>query len=326
MRPSITSCQKESSIYKTSAHRNADRSGLLKFRPMTVDSVEEVRHYISRNRWRTCDYTIGGMLMWADYFDYQYCVVNNTLLVKGISENHPGVAAFSLPLGDMPLEESVGLLKDYCREMDIRLAFTAIPAELAYDMANVCGGMVEPLDGWSDYLYDAEALATLEGKKYSKKRNHVNRFMTDNPNFVFEMLCCSNLDAASQFIAATDVSKKTDVVTASYELNRCNDVLRHLDDYLFEGGVLYCDSGQVCAVCLGEVVRDTLYVHIEKMDHNVAGAGETINKLFASAMFARVPGLKYINREEDMGDEGLRYAKLSYHPLRLLDKCNVLCY
>ncbi len=75
---------------------------------------------------------------------------------------------------------------------------------------------------------------------------------------------------------------------------------------------------------LGEVVGDTLYVHVEKMNHDVAGAGETINKLFAENMVSRYAGLRYINREEDMNDEGLRFAKESYHPVAILDKCNVL--
>ena len=64
-------------------------------------------------------------------------------------------------------------------------------------------------------------------------------------------------------------------------------------------------------------------IHIEKMNHEVAGAGETINKLFAAEMLHRHPGLRYINREDDAGDPGLRYAKESYHPLRLLRKFNV---
>lgn len=72
-----------------------------------------------------------------------------------------------------------------------------------------------------------------------------------------------------------------------------------------------------------EIIGDTLIIHIEKMDHEVAGAGETINKLFAAEMLHRHPQLRYINREDDAGDPGLRYAKESYHPLRLLRKFNV---
>ena len=70
----------------------------------------------------------------------------------------------------------------------------------------------------------------------------------------------------------------------------------------------------IVAFTLGEVIGDTLYVHIEKMNHLVNGAGETVNKLFAELMTGHHPEVRYINREEDVGDPGLRHAKESYHP------------
>lgn len=276
------------------------------------------------NEWRTCDYTLGGMLMWSDYFNYMYCISEDTLFVKGVSENHPGVTAFSLPLGRLRLKESVAMISRYCRQTGTRLAFSAVPAAVAGELAPLCNGRVEPLDGWSDYLYGAAALATLTGKQYSKKRNHVNRFIADNPGYSFEMISSVNLAGAREFLAACDVADKADPETAAYELRQCLDVVDHLDEYLFEGALLRGSSGAVCAVTFGEIVGDTLFVHIEKMDHLVAGAGETVNRLFAEAMLEKHPGLKYINREEDMGDPGLKYAKESYHPVAMLEKCNII--
>jgi len=110
---------------------------------------------------------------------------------------------------------------------------------------------------------------------------------------------------------------------AEYERRQCADVLRHYSRYPFEGAVLRGEDGAVVALTAAEVIGNTLIIHIEKMNHDVAGAGETINKLFAAEMLRRHPQLKYINREDDAGDPGLRYAKESYHPLRLLHKFNV---
>ena len=87
--------------------------------------------------------------------------------------------------------------------------------------------------------------------------------------------------------------------------------------------MLSTPSDGIVAFTLGEVIGDTLYVHIEKMSHDIAGAGETINRLFASMMTTIHPSVQYINREEDVGDPGLRHAKESYHPLELLKKYNV---
>lgn len=262
--------------------------------------------------------------MWVDYFNYEYCIHDETLFVKGVSENHPDMVAFSLPLGKLPLSASVQLIKDYCCRNDLKLAFSAIPVECADELAALCNGTVERLDEWSDYLYSAEALATLTGKQYSKKRNHVNRFFIENPGRLLEMITANNIDEVKSFVSNLDISRKADQQVAAYEIEQCLDVLDHVNDYLFDGAILRDANGMICAVTLGEVVGDTLYVHIEKMNHLVAGAGEAVNKLFASEMLRRHSGLRYINREEDMGDPGLRFSKESYHPVAMLGKCNVI--
>lgn len=302
----------------------ADRDRTIDFRPMTIEAIPMLRNFMAYNPSRTCDYTLGGMCMWIDYFSYEYAVVEDTLFVKGISENHPDMVAFSLPLGEMALDRAVGLVVEYCRMNGLRPAFSAIPADKVDVVAAACGGAVERLDGWSDYLYDASALAELTGKAYSKKRNHVNRFLLENQDARLEMLTSENIAEAKRFLDRVDLSGKTDPGMASYELQQCHEVLDNLDLYLFEGAVLRSQGGRICALTLGEVINDTLYVHIEKMDHQVNGAGETVNKLFAAEMLERNDGLRYINREEDMNDPGLRFAKESYHPCCLLDKYNVI--
>lgn len=311
------------STYAIAHSERCCESGLF-FRPMSVDDISIVRPFLEKNCYRTCDYTLGGMFMWVDYFNYEYCIYDETLFVKGVSENHPDMVAFSLPLGKLALSESVPLIKDYCRRNNLRLAFSAIPIECADELAALCNGTVERLEEWSDYLYSAEALATLTGKQYSKKRNHVNRFFVENPGRLLEMITAENIEEVKSFMSTLDLSQKTDPQVAAYELQQCLDVLDHIDDYLFEGAILRDAAGGICAVTLGEVVGDTLYVHIEKMNHLVAGAGETVNKLFASEMLRRHCGLRYINREEDMGDPGLKFAKESYHPIGVLEKCNVV--
>lgn len=294
------------------------------FKRIGLDDMSSIRKYVNCNTDRTCDYTLGGIFMWVDYFDYEYCIVDNTLFIKGISENHPGMVAFSLPLGELPLKDSIQRILDYCKAHNIRPAFSAIPTAKAKEIAELFGGEVEALEGWSDYLYDAHSLATLQGKAYAKKRNHVNRFIADNPDCKFEMITDANLDEALAFFDTVDLEEKEDKEMAAYELEQCKEVMRNLDKYLFDGAILRGQDGKICALTLGEAVGDTLFVHVEKMDHNVSGAGEAINKMFASEMIMRNGNVSYINREEDMNDSGLRFAKESYHPVALLDKSNII--
>lgn len=304
--------------------RSNKTEAALSFKPLTIADIPIVAKYMNYNNYRTCDYTVGGMFMWIDYFGYEYAIVDDTLFIKGVSENHPDMVAFSLPLGPMAVDKAVGLIVDYCNAHGLRPAFSAIPKEKATEIADLCNGTVEALDGWSDYLYEASSLANLTGKAYSKKRNHVNRFITDNPDARFEMLTTENIPEAIKFLEKVNLDDKEDQELASYELAQCKDVLNNINTYLFDGAILRDQKGNICALTLGEVVGDTLFVHIEKMDHEVAGAGETINKMFASAMVERDGNIRYINREEDMNDSGLRFAKESYHPCALLDKCNVI--
>lgn len=156
----------------------------------------------------------------------------------------------------------------------------------------------------------------------SKKRNHVNRFMADNPGWMFEPLSDANLPAVTHFFERQHLAADKSV-TADFERLQVIEVLSHPQLFGFEGGVLYSAPDRIAAFTMGETIGDTLYVHIEKMDHEVAGAGETINKLFAAHMLSLNPDLRFINREEDTGDLGLRRAKESYHPNALLRKFNV---
>lgn len=295
-------------------------AGRLDFRNITRDDIPVISRHVQHVRSRTCDYTVGGIFMWIDYFHYQYCIVDNTLFIMGMSESDTSEPAFSLPIGPMPLTESVELLDDYCRRESMRLRFSAIPADRIGEFAGLRRWSVTELTDWADYLYDITALATLSGKKLNKKRNHVNRFLTENEGAALIPLTpglVSEVKAAYE--SWRDLSgPKT--ATANEERMMTLDILDNLRYYPFEGAVLRDGNGTVAAFTIGEIIGDTLFVHIEKMNHSVSGAGETVNKMFASRMLALHPGLRYVNREEDVGDEGLRRAKQSYHPSMMLAK------
>lgn len=295
----------------------------LKFRPLSIDDIPAIMPYLEYAKARTCDFTIGGLLMWADYFSYTYAIYNDTLFIKGVTEDDVTRPAFSLPLGKMPIRESIALLKDYCRENDcMPLVFSAVPERYVEPMQLLGATEITPLEDWGDYLYDAQALATLSGKKLSKKRNHVNRFMADNPGYTFEPITAANIGDVRRFYGALSLPLSKPAL-ADIEREQVMEVLDNPALYGFEGALLSTPAHGIVAFTMGEVIGDTLYTHIEKMNHEIAGAGETVNKLFAGMMLGRHPGLRYINREEDTGDPGLRYAKESYHPVEMLRKYNV---
>lgn len=293
----------------------------LSFRPVDFDSLPIINSFLQRECSQSCDYSIGGIYMWIDFFNYEYCIVADTLFIKGLSEDASRRPSFAVPIGSLPLGEAVECVKSYCARYGVAPLFSAVPDDKLESLAALGRCEVTPLNDWADYIYAATDLAALTGKHYNKKRNHVNRFMADNPHWTLEPLDGQALADADAFFAALPAD--SDEVMAEYERRQCADVLRHYSRYPFEGAVLRGEDGAVVAFTAAEVIGNTLIIHIEKMNHDVAGAGETINKLFAAEMLRRHPQLKYINREDDAGDPGLRYAKESYHPLRLLHKFNV---
>lgn len=294
--------------------------GLLKFRRIGLADIKPIYELLSRYAGeRTCDYTIGGILMWVDYFHYSYAIVDDTLFIKGVSEEDASATAFAVPVGEMELDRAVALLRAYCRDRRLRLRFSAVPESRVEALRALGCDCVEPLADWSDYLYDIDDLASMAGKKYNKKRNHVNRFCNDNPEWELVELTPGLLPAVRDFYVRMHLDPdKPD--TATFEQTQVMKVLDNYGAYPFEGAVLMKSPGEIAAFAVGEVIGDTLFEHIEKMDHTTAGAGETICKEFASMMKNRHPQLRYVNREEDAGDERLRYAKESLHPVDMLKK------
>ena len=297
----------------------------LRFRPVTLADIPLINGLLQTAISRTCDYSIGGIFMWIDYFSYEYCVFEDTLFIKGRTENRRAETAFMLPVGALPLNEAVALVMDYCRAKNLTPVFSAVPDDRLEALLDIVGeeAEVEELSDWADYLYDIHSLASLSGKHLGKKRNHVNQFFQANPHWSFEPLSYDILPEVTLFFEGNRMGEKADEFMAEYEHEQCREVLNHLTSYPFEGAVLRGESGEIVAFTLGEVIGDTVFVHIEKMNHEVAGAGAAINKLFASHILLNHPTVRFANREEDCGDPGLRSAKEQYHPLALLHKYNV---
>lgn len=301
---------------------------VLHFTPITPADLPLINGLLQSAISRTCDYTVGGIFMWIDYFKYEYCVVFDTLFIKGRTETLRSEVAFMIPVGALPLDSAVELIRLYCERRGLRPVFSAVPDDRLEALIDVLGQKadVEPIDDWSDYLYDISSLASLKGKSLSKKRNHVNQFFAANPAWQLEPLTYDLLPEATLFFHGNHTGVKTDETTeamAEYEHAECAKVLENYASYPFEGVVLRGQTGEIVAMAIGEVIGDTLFVHIEKMNHEIPGAGAAINKLFSEYMLMRHPGLRFANREEDCGDPGLRNAKLQYKPVALLHKYNV---
>jgi hypothetical protein len=171
----------------------------------------------------------------------------------------------------------------------------------------------------SDYIYLAEDLASLAGRKYHQKKNHANSFRKACPDYRHLPLD-KNVTAECLAFAKKWNEEKTDAGNGDSlrcEMCAITEALTNFEALGIQGGVIVID-GEVQAMTFGEMINaDTAVIHVEKANSAFRGLYAVINQEFCQMAW---PEAKYVNREEDMGIEGLRRAKLSYHPRYILDK------
>ena len=286
----------------------------LDFRKYTPADAPVIRRLVSGQPYRSCDFTVGGLLLWADYYGYEFAVADDTLFVRGRAED--GRPAYLLPVGALPPVQGVAALCGYCRARGETPLLSFVPQEAAEAVAARIPCRLEQQAGWSDYLYLRQRLAELPGNALHRKRNRVNKFKRDFPDHGFERLGGANLDEAAAFFESLRAAEDRSDARLTYEAGLIAAALGRFSEFGFVGGLLRV-GGRPVALTVGDVVGDTLYVHIEKASRAFEGAYEAINALFAASFGDEVV---YVNREEDLGLEGLRQAKEGYCPERMIHK------
>ena len=177
--------------------------------------------------------------------------------------------------------------------------------------------------GSYDYVYGIEDLAELKGRKYQKKRNHVNKFRALHPQYRVEPLSAETLPAATAMVEDWYAGRIQADPEGDYLMEKMalQKALTHYDDLGMETLVLL-ENDRVLALTMASALSaDTMDVHFEKAREDVDGAYPVINMEFARYLREKYPALLWLNREEDMGLEGLRKAKESYYPHHLQEKC-----
>lgn len=226
---------------------------------------------------------------------------------------------FVFPVGNGDLSAALDAIEAYAAEHNANLCFCAVP-EAGMETLRARFGeraKISTHRDWADYLYNASDLIDFPGKKYHTQRNHLNRFFKDNPGAVFVPVTEETLPAAVAFLDEYEQHVPLDKVIEAEEMLRAKELLA--DSLRLGQKAGYIDvNGTIVALSIGEVVGDTLHCHVEKARVDYAGSYQAIVSLFAR--YAVEPDTLYINREDDSGEERLRYSKLAYRPIRLIDK------
>ena len=291
----------------------------MKLQKLTQHNIELIKPYLERENTRNCEYSFGTKEMWRRSWDTKFAFIGDSLVFW---EYFSGHEMFYCPLGD-DREAAFLEIEDYCIKNNLLLCYICVPEELLPVLTARYGENVEIKTGreWSDYLYLAEDLIKFQGKKYQDKRNLLNRYKKTYGEPDFHIATADEkekiLSFYDKFMEQTDLPTKMAKTEAQY----AREVLSEAWDIGLTVGYVQNADG-IVAICVGEVRRDTLYVHIEKALYSVKGSYQAIVNSFTKAM--ATDGVKYVNREDDAGDEGLRASKKSYNPIALLNKYCVI--
>ena len=173
-----------------------------------------------------------------------------------------------------------------------------------------------------DYVYAIDDLADLKGKKYQKKRNHVNKFRTRNPDHRLVPLDGCNRDAARRMVDGWFYKRLRSDPEHNYLLENIAmaRAFQNYDALNMEGAILLVNGEPAAVTMATRLSGDTFDVHFEKAREDIEGAYAAVNCEFANYLRAKYPEVRFLNREDDMGLEGLRRAKLSYLPHHMQEK------
>ena len=290
---------------------------MLEFKKMTLEDIDILRDYFICSKSRICDNTVGAAFMWRDYFDVEYAIYDETVVFKANVIYHNNTIAFSLPLGKN-IDNSLCEIEKYAAQNNMKLTFfNIIYEELSVLKKRFPNHETLFYRDWSDYLYRATDLSTLSGRRYSGQRNHINYFKREYSNHSFEEITQENVADVLAFFRKLSRKLKKDSGAFLEEYKKVIEMLENFNIYRLLGGLLRV-NGDIIAFSLGEILNRVLFIHVEKADVSYRGAYQLINNEFAKHFVTAE--VTYINREEDVGDEGLRTSKKSLHPCEIIDK------
>ena len=281
---------------------------MLKFTKLG-ENVNLIKEYIDQTEINFCDISQGVKYMWRDTVQVEYAVYNHTLILK--EKNTSGRISFYYPMGK-DVDGAILKIEEFCRAKKLDLVFGYLDEIKLKKLENRYYYTQNQKDrNWCDYIYIAENFKTYSGKKLSGQRNHVNKFKKSYPDYQFERLTAENLGDALAFLKEHNAKRERAGKIEELERQHAFSLTENAFVLNQVGGMIKVD-GKVVAVSVGERVKDTLIVHVEKADTEYSGVYPTMAQEFAKEY--ATDGIVYINREEDCGDLGLRTSKMQYSP------------
>ena len=288
---------------------------MLDLQHLKTEHKALIEKYIPAECAQMCDFSFGNLYSWSAAEHTEFCESDGFLFLRSTFN---GVTSYAFPWGSGDVDKALDKIRQDALEREADLSFYCVAPEQLVQLQRFFGTslVVKEQRDYFDYVYLRENLATLKGRKFHSKKNHVNSFCKKY-NYKYEELSQSNLQECLQFSHSWHMMGES---TQRLEAERqvIDKAFRNFERLGLKGALIRVD-GAIVAYALGEQMSrsDTFCVHFEKASPDFPQAYAAINKLFAENSLG---DYKYINREDDAGVEGLRKAKLSYQPEYLVKK------
>ena len=296
---------------------------MLTFECPQFEDRQWVQPLLSAEADPACEYSFASIYLWSRAWPQQIARCGGRLLVR--IQGKLGLC-YLYPAGSGPLSAAVDALAQDAVGNGVPLTLVCVTEEQRAALEEACPGRFafeEDRDGF-DYLYDIHRLADLPGKKLHAKRNHIRRFDDQFPDWLLENIPPANVpecvELERQWAAIRQEEAGEDGDSVSEETIALIEALYHMDKLGLEGALIRADGSPVAFSLGGLITPEVFGVNFEKSFGDIQGAYPAINRELARFVRERHPQVKWLNREDDMGLEGLRKAKLSYYPDLLLVK------
>ena len=289
---------------------------MLEFHEVTMADREWVSKCFHAANQRGSEYTFANLFNWSKAYTMRIAPFDGFVIPRSGST----VYHYMYPAGQGDWQAAFAQIEEDAKQNKMPLSFYGIPADGIERMETLYPGRFtfKPIRDNFDYLYLQESLSTLAGKKLHGKRNHINRFIEQNPDWSYEQITRGNIDEA--WAMCVEWCKDNSCFeTHSLQREACavKSAFEHYFEQQLVGGLLRA-GGRVVAFTFGSPsTDDTFVVHVEKAFSEIQGAYPMINQQFVRNELSQYT---YVNREDDLGEEGLRRAKESYRPAMMYER------
>ena len=291
---------------------------MIPFQRMTLAQMQQYESILFSVEPRGCEYSFANLYLWGRQ---QAAFLHGCV---AFFSHFDGRSVYPYPIGNGDRRAVLEEILADAKERGIPCRLVSMTDRDTRELEEWFPGQfhLRPDRDSFDYVYAIDDLAELKGRKYQKKRNHVNKFRTQNPDDRLVALDCCNLDDARRMVDSWFYHRLRSDTEHNYLLENIA-MARAFQNYNalnMEGAMLIVKGEAVAVTMATRLDGETLDVHFEKAREDLDGAYPAINCEFANYLRARHPEIRFLNREDDMGLEGLRKAKLSYQPHHLREK------